>query len=119
MGIAGTAPAFSVAATTATIVTDVGVLSVASIFYCGWIMFGIMLAYIHLRKDRPQRRRRLRLGGTCFRQELGLLCRLGTAGRLGGLHGFGDDARRPSHPGIVAPDLVEDTIWVAITSAVG
>ena len=53
MGIAGTAPAFSVAVTTATIVAAVGVLSVASIFYCGLIMFGIMLAFIHLRKIAP------------------------------------------------------------------
>ena len=46
MGIAGTAPAFSVAVTTATIVASVGVLSVGSILYCGLIMFGIMLAFL-------------------------------------------------------------------------
>lgn len=50
MGIAGTAPAFSVAVTTATIVAAVGVLSVGSIFYCGLIMFGIMLAFSNLNK---------------------------------------------------------------------
>ncbi|MEY4021396.1 MAG: hypothetical protein RI960_408, partial [Pseudomonadota bacterium] len=50
MGIAGTAPAFSVAVTTAAIVASVGVLSVGSILYCGLIMFGIMLAFIHLNK---------------------------------------------------------------------
>ena len=53
MGIAGTAPAFSVAVTTAAIVASVGVLSVGSIFYCGLIMFGIMLAFIHLSKITP------------------------------------------------------------------
>ena len=35
MGIAGTAPAFSVAVTSAAIVASVGVLSVGSILYCG------------------------------------------------------------------------------------
>ncbi len=50
MGIAGTAPAFSVAVTTASIVGAVGVLSVGSILYCGLIMFGIMLAFTHLNK---------------------------------------------------------------------
>ena len=45
MGVAGTAPAFSVAVTTATIVAAVGVLSVGSILYCGLIMFGLMLAF--------------------------------------------------------------------------
>ena len=53
MGIAGTAPAFSVAVTTAAIVASVGVLSVGSILYCGLIMFGIMLAFIHLSKITP------------------------------------------------------------------
>ena len=53
MGIAGTAPAFSVAVTTATIVASVGVLSVGSIFYCGLAMFGIMLAFVHLSKINP------------------------------------------------------------------
>jgi amino acid transporter len=53
MGIAGTAPAFSVAVTTATIVGVMGVLSVGSIFYCGLIMFGIMLAFLHLNKISP------------------------------------------------------------------
>ncbi len=53
MGIAGTAPAFSVAVTTATIVATVGVLSVGSVLYCGLIMFGIMLAFTHLSNMRP------------------------------------------------------------------
>ncbi|MBU3602530.1 APC family permease [Polynucleobacter sp. AM-25C3] len=53
MGIAGTAPAFSVAVTTATIVSSVGVLSVGSVLYCGFIMFGITLAFIHLSKITP------------------------------------------------------------------
>lgn len=50
MGIAGTAPAFSVAVTTAVIVSAVGTLSVGSVLYCGLIMFGIMLAFTHLNK---------------------------------------------------------------------
>ncbi|OYY52812.1 MAG: amino acid permease, partial [Polynucleobacter sp. 35-46-207] len=53
MGIAGTAPAFSVAVTTAAIVSSVGVLSVGSVLYCGLIMFGITLAFIHLSKITP------------------------------------------------------------------
>lgn len=53
MGIAGTAPAFSVAVTTAAIVSAVGVLSVGSVLYCGFIMFGITLAFIHLSKITP------------------------------------------------------------------
>jgi amino acid transporter len=50
MGVAGTAPAFSVAATTATLVGAVGVLSAGSLLYCGLIMFGVTLAFMHLNR---------------------------------------------------------------------
>ncbi len=48
MGVAGSAPAFSVAVTAVFIVAAVGPLSVGSLLYCGLIMFGIMRAFIHL-----------------------------------------------------------------------
>jgi amino acid transporter len=50
MGAAGSAPAFSVAVTTAVIVASVGVLSVGSVLYCGLIMFGILFAFMNLNK---------------------------------------------------------------------
>ncbi len=50
MGIAGTAPAFSVSATTATLIATVGILSAASLLYCGIIMFGITFAFMHLNR---------------------------------------------------------------------
>jgi amino acid transporter len=53
MGIAGTAPAYSIAVTTAAIVAAVGMLSVGSILFCGLIMFGMMLAFVNLNKMSP------------------------------------------------------------------
>ena len=53
MGVAGTAPAFSAAASTATLCAAVGVLSPASLLYCGIIMFGAALAFRHLNKADP------------------------------------------------------------------
>ncbi len=53
MGVAGTAPAFSVAATTATLVAAVGGLAPASLMYCGFIMFGTALAFRHLNRGDP------------------------------------------------------------------
>ena len=50
MGTAGTAPAFSISVAMATLVAAVGTLAPASILYCGIIMFGISLAFIHLNK---------------------------------------------------------------------
>src|SRR5581483_853561 len=53
MGVAGTAPAFSVAATTAALVFAVGVLAPASLLYCGLIMLGSAFAFQHLNKGDP------------------------------------------------------------------
>lgn len=53
MGIAGTAPAFSIEVTASTIIAVTGVFSTASIFYCGLIMFGITFAFINLNRMNP------------------------------------------------------------------
>lgn len=53
MGVAGTAPAFSAGATTATLIAAVGVLSPASLLYCGLIMFGVTLAFRQLNRLDP------------------------------------------------------------------
>ncbi len=50
MGVAGTAPVFSIAATSATLMAAVGVLSPASLLYCGLIMFGVTFAYMYLNR---------------------------------------------------------------------
>ncbi|MFA6302820.1 MAG: APC family permease [Legionella sp.] len=50
MGVAGSAPAFSLSATMAVFIATVGTLAPASILYCGIIMFGISLSFMHLNK---------------------------------------------------------------------
>lgn len=50
MGIAGTAPAYSIEITTSTIIATAGVLAPASVLVCGLIMFGIAFAFINLNK---------------------------------------------------------------------
>lgn len=50
MGVSGTAPAFSAAATTAALVAAVGVHSPSSILYCGLIMFGVAVAFMYLNR---------------------------------------------------------------------
>lgn len=50
MGVSGTAPAFSVAATTAALVAAVGMHSPSSILYCGLIMFGVTFSFMYLNK---------------------------------------------------------------------
>jgi amino acid transporter len=50
MGIAGTAPAYSIEITTSTVIATSGLFSPASILVCGLIMFGIAFAFINLNK---------------------------------------------------------------------
>jgi len=53
MGIAGTAPAYSMAATTATLVTATGIMAPASLLICGVVMFGVAFAFLHLTRIDP------------------------------------------------------------------
>ncbi len=48
MGVAGTAPAYSLAATVTTLTAAVGMMAAPSLLYSGLIMFGITLSFIHL-----------------------------------------------------------------------
>jgi amino acid transporter len=50
MGIAGTAPAYSIEITTSTVVAKAGTLSPAAILVCGLMMFGIAFAFINLNR---------------------------------------------------------------------
>ncbi len=53
MGVAGTAPAFSAAAATATLIGAVGTRAPGSLLDCGLIMFGVALAYMYLNRVNP------------------------------------------------------------------
>ena len=117
MGIAGTAPAFSVAVTTATIVASVGVLSVGSIFYCGLTMFGIMLAFVHLSKINPNAGAAYAWVGHVFGKTWGFFTGWGL---LVASIFFMVSATIPAATStllLIAPDLVESTGWVAFTAA--
>lgn len=117
MGIAGTAPAFSVAVTTATIVAAVGVLSVGSIVYCGLIMFGITLAFIHLSKMTPSAGAAYAWVGQIFGPRWGFFAGWGL---LVASVFFMVSATIPAATStlvLLAPELVESTHWVAGTAA--
>jgi len=51
MGIAGSAPAYSISATTLFLFAAVGVGGAASLLYCGFFMFGIVFAFNYLSKS--------------------------------------------------------------------
>lgn len=117
MGIAGTAPAFSIAVTTAAIVASVGVLSVGSILYCGLVMFGIVLAFIHLNKISPNAGAAYAWVGHVFGDNWGFFT--GWALLVASVV-FMVSATIPAATStllLIAPGLVENTHWVAFTAA--
>ncbi len=118
MGIAGTAPAFSVAVTTAAIVAAVGVLSVGSILYCGLIMFGIMLAFIHLSKITPHAGAAYAWVGHVFGKKWGFFAGWGV---LIASVFFMVSATIPAATStivLIAPQYVENTNWVTGVAAI-
>ena len=118
MGIAGTAPAFSVAVTTAAIVASVGVLSVGSILYCGLIMFGIMLAFMHLSKLAPHAGASYAWVGHVFGKTWGFFAGWGL---LVASIFFMVSATIPAATStlvLLAADKVENTNWVTATAAI-
>ncbi len=118
MGIAGTAPAFSVAVTTATIVAAVGTLSVGSIFYCGLIMFGLMLAFKNLNKMSPNAGATFAWVSAVFGPTWGFFAGWGL---LVASVVFMVSATIPAATStlvLIAPNLVESTGWVTFTAAI-
>ncbi len=117
MGIAGTAPAFSVAVTTATFVAAVGTLSVGSILYCGLIMFGLMLAFSNLNKMSPNAGAAFAWVGQVFGPTWGFFAGWGL---LVASVVFMVSATIPAATStllLIAPDQVENTGWVTFTAA--
>jgi amino acid transporter len=118
MGIAGTAPAFSVAVTTATIVAAVGTLSVGSILFCGLIMFGLMLAFTNLNKMSPNAGATFAWVSAVFGPTWGFFAGWGL---LVASVVFMVSATIPAATStlvLIAPSLVESTGWVTMTAAV-
>jgi len=117
IGIAGAAPAFSIAVTTATIVAAVGTLAVGSVLYCGLIMFGIMLAFVHLNKITQNAGACYAWVGQIFGSKWGFFTGWGL---LVASITFMVSATIPAATStlvLIAPELVENTAWVTGVAA--
>ncbi len=73
MGVAGTAPVFSIAATSATLMAGVGTLAPASLLYCGLIMIGVTFAYMYLNRLDANAGASYAWVGAIFNRTLGFL----------------------------------------------
>jgi amino acid transporter len=117
MGIAGTAPAYSIAATTAALVAVAGVQSVGALLYCGLIMFGIVFAYARLGAAMPDAGAGFTWVGRVFGPGWGFMAGWGL---LVSAVVFTVSATVPAAQAtlkLVAPQHVDDTAWVAAVGA--
>jgi amino acid transporter len=74
IGVAGTAPAYTIAASTVALVAAVGALAPASLFYCSLIMAGIAFAFVHLNHADPCSGASYTWVGRVLHPGLGFLC---------------------------------------------
>lgn len=118
MGIAGTAPAYSIAATTAALVAVAGVHSVGALFWSGLIMFGIVIAYARLGSDMPDAGAGFHWVGRVFGPAWGFMAGWGM---LISALVFTVSATAPAAQAtlkLLSPAHVNDTAWVAGVAAV-
>ena len=73
IGVAGTAPSYSIAASTAALIGAVGALAPASLLYCGLIMIGITFAFVNLNRVYPDSGASYAWVGRVFHRDLGFL----------------------------------------------
>ena len=73
IGVAGTAPSYSIAASTAVLIGAVGALAPASLLYCGLIMVGITFGFANLNRVYPDSGASYTWVSRVFNRDLGFL----------------------------------------------
>ena len=74
IGVAGTAPAYTIAVSTAALIAAVGVLAPAAILYGGLVMVGITFAFAYLNLAHPDAGASYTWVGRVLHRDLGFLC---------------------------------------------
>ncbi|MRS97889.1 amino acid permease [Ralstonia pickettii] len=117
MGVAGTAPAFSIAATTVTLISAVGALTPASLLYCGLIMFGVTFAYLHLNRVNPHAGAAYAWVGAIFNRTLGFFAGWALLVASGVFMVSGTIPAATATLTLVAPSLAAQPAVVALVAA--
>lgn len=117
MGVAGTAPAFSIAATTATLVAAVGTQSPAILLYSGLIMFGVALAYLHLNRIIPNAGASYAWVGEVFHPALGFFAGWALLVASAVFMVSGTIPAATATLSLIRPELASDPGWVTFVAA--
>ncbi len=117
MGIAGTAPAFSLAATISTLIAAVGVLSPASLLYSSVVIFGVTLAFVHLTRINASAGGAFTWVGDIFHPALGFLCGWSLLFSSAIFMVSGSMPAATATLALFAPDKVASPVWVTALAA--
>jgi len=117
MGVSGTAPGFSAAATTAALVAAVGIHSPSSALYCGLIMFGVTFSFMYLNRLSANAGASYIWISEIFGKKLGFFAgwSLLVASALFMVSGTIPVATATL--ALAAPELVSDTTWVTLVAS--
>src|SRR5579871_644013 len=117
MGVSGTAPAYSAAATTAALVAAVGMQSPGSILFCAMIMFGVTFSFMYLNRIAPDSGASYSWVSKIFGTNLGFLTGWSLLIASAMFMVSGTIPVATSTLALISPSLVSDPLWVSIIAA--
>lgn len=117
MGVSGTAPAFSAAATTAALVSAVGIYSPSSAFYSGLIMFGVTFSFMYLNRVSANAGASYAWVSQIFGKNFGFFAGWSLLVSTALFMVSGTIPAAMSTLVLIDPALVNDTVWVTIVAA--
>jgi amino acid transporter len=117
MGVAGTAPAYSIAATTGVLVAAVGYNAIASLLYCGLVMFGVTLSFLHLNRMNTNAGASFIWVGEVFNPVLGFLAGWSLLVAAAVFMVAGTFPAAVATLGLLAPNYIRDPIMVSFVAS--
>ncbi len=117
MGVAGTAPAYSLAATVTTLTAAVGMMAAPSLLYSGLVMFGITLSFIHLTRINASAGASFTWVSEYVHPLLGFLCGWSLLVASAVFMVAGSLPAATATLALVAPSHLQDTVWVTAIAA--
>ena len=117
MGVSGAAPAFSAAASTAALVTAVGVHSPSNILFCGLIMFGVAFAFMYLNRMSANAGASYAWVSVIFNKDIGFFAGWSLLVASTIFMVCGTIPLATSTLALIKPEMVSNPMWVTVIAA--
>lgn len=117
MGVSGTAPAFSAAATTTALIAAVGIHSPSSVLFCGLIMFGVTFSFMYLNRISPDAGAAYTWVSSIFGKTLGFFAGWSLLVASSLFMVSGTIPVSTSTLALISPNLTSNPFWVALVAS--